>query len=139
MGKAVELGKPAKKSATGMIVKPRSVEDRIFALENMIANIMAVRVNSQNKPGMRTSNAYENVPTNKDNIPIGISMIGLTKFGPRILTVTKNGYYIGTDKYNSLSAAAEAASGIVRKSGWVFWKLADGRTAKEAFKAFKRT
>ena len=134
MGEAVELGKAAKKSATGVAVKPQNIEDRVAALENMIANIMAVNISSQNKSGTRSSNAYENVPINKDKIPIGISMIGLTKFGPRILTVAENGYYVGTAVYNSLSAAAEAESGIVRKSGWVFWKLADGRTAKEAFK-----
>jgi len=135
MGEAVELGKAAKKSATGVAVKPQSMEDRITALENMIANIMAVNISSQNKPGTRSSNAYENIPTNKDSIPVGISMIGLTRFGPRILTVGEDGsYYVGPTKYNSLSAAAEGESGIVRKSGWIFWKLADGRTAKEAFK-----
>jgi len=134
MGEAVELGKAVKKSATGIAVKPQNIEDRVAALENMIANIMAVNISSHNKPGARSSNAYENVPTNKDKIPIGISMIGLTKFGPRILTVAEGGYYVGTTMYSSLSAAAEAESGIIRKSGWVFWKLADGRTAKEAFK-----
>jgi len=134
MGEAVELGKAAKKSATGVAVKPQSMEDRITALENMIANIMAVNISSQNKPDTRSSNAYDNIPTNKDDVPIGISLIGLTKYGPRILTVGKDGYYVGPTKYNSLSAAAEAESGIVRKSGWVFWKLADGRTAKDAFK-----
>ena len=45
----------------------------------------------------------------------------------------EDGYYIDNVKYYSLSAAAEAVSGV-RRSGWTFWKLVDGTTVKEAFR-----
>ncbi|RLI56702.1 MAG: hypothetical protein DRO87_07760, partial [Candidatus Thorarchaeota archaeon] len=49
-----------------------------------------------------------------------------------ILRPTPEGFRVGDQIYKSLSAAAEAVSGV-RRSGWTFWKLPDGRTAKEAF------
>jgi hypothetical protein len=68
-------------------------------------------------------------------IPPGTLLFGKGKNGNQvILVVTEGDLFIGNKSYNSLSAAAEAISGVVRKSGWAFWKTADGRTAKEAFK-----
>ena len=70
----------------------------------------------------------------KENIPVGTTLVSHSQRGGlRFLTVTADGYYVGITKYDSLSAAAEAVSGV-RRSGWTFWKLADGRTAKEAYK-----
>jgi len=134
--KALALGKAPIRSGVAKAIRPSSIEDRLTVMENMLASI--IEINSKNtftitKRGERF-NAYEGVPRNKDGIPLYSSMIGSTKYGPRILYVGEDGYYLGNRKYLSLSAAAEAASGIVRKSGWVFWKLPDGRTPKEAFK-----
>jgi len=132
---ALALGKAPAKSGVARIIKPRSVNDRLMAIENMLASIM--EISSKNTTVTKQDehlNAYDGMPKNEDGIPLHISMIGTTKFGPRILYVGEDGYYIGHVKYSSLSAAAEAASGIVRKSGWVFWKLPDGRTLREAFK-----
>ena len=49
-----------------------------------------------------------------------------------VLSIKHDRYYIGTTGYDSLSSAAEAASGV-RRSGWTFWKMPDGRTVKEAY------
>jgi hypothetical protein len=69
----------------------------------------------------------------KNRVPVGTTLIGKTKNLTFFLTTTEDGYNVGTTKYDSLSAAAEAVSGC-RRSGWTFWKLDDGRTAKEVFK-----
>ena len=132
--KFVPLGRAAPKSGTAVAIKPKTVEDRITVLEKMVARLLKTNASLRTNKRRAESNAYEGTVPNRHGIPVGISLIGLTKFGPRILTVAEDGYYIGPDRYSSLSAAAEAASGIVRKSGWVFWKLPDGRTLKQAFK-----
>lgn len=136
MGDKVALGRAAVKSGTVLVVKPKSTEDRIDALENMIATL--IDLNSRLvgvKPETKPMNAYDNISRNKDGIPIGISLIGQSAFGTRILTVRKDGYYVGEIQYPSLSSAAEAVSGVVRKSGWVFWKLPNGKSLKEVYRS----
>lgn len=136
MGDKVALGMAAVKSGTVLVVKPKSTEDRIDALENMIATL--IDLNSRLvavKPETKPMNAYDNISRNKDGIPIGISLIGQSSFGTRILTVRKDGYFVGAIQYPSLSAAAEAVSGVVRKSGWVFWKLPNGKSLKEVYRS----
>jgi len=133
--RALALGKAPARSGVAKAIKPRSVEDRLLAIENMLASI--IEINSKNTEITKQNkylNAYDGTPKNKDGLPLYISVIGSTRLGPRILYVADDGYYLGNDKYTSLSAAAETASGIIRKSGWAFWKLPDGRTIKEAFK-----
>lgn len=74
--------------------------------------------------------------TNKDGIPLNTAYIGVTKNSkcPFILSVNHLGEYgVGNTKYSSLSSAAEAVSGV-RRSGWSFWLLGDGRTLKEVYK-----
>jgi hypothetical protein len=138
MAEFVPLAKAARKSGTALAVKPKTVEDRLTMLEGVVSNLMRANIGLRSNKNRADSNAYANSARNADNIPIGISLIGLTQFGPRILTVLQDGYYIGGQRYSSLSAAAEAASGIVRKSGWVFWKMPDGRKVRDVFKV-KRT
>jgi Zn-dependent M32 family carboxypeptidase len=73
---------------------------------------------------------------NKDGLPLNSAFIGVTKNQPHpiILTVETDGTYkIGSKKFGSLSAAAKEVSGV-RRSGWTFWKTAQGQTLKEAFK-----
>lgn len=134
MTEFVALGKAAPKSGVGLAVKPKTAEQKVEMLEAIVSSLMDANAKLRSKRCSRESNAYEGQPTNRHGIPIGMSLLGLTKWGARILTVAEDGYYIGLDRYNSLSAAAEATSGIVRKSGWVFWKLPDGRTAKQVFR-----
>jgi len=66
-------------------------------------------------------------------IPEGTELMGTTHGVPYFLVAKSGKFYIGTREYLSLSAAAEGISGV-RRSGWTFWKLPDGRTVKEAFK-----
>lgn len=134
MTEFVALGRAAPRSGVGLAVQPKTTGQKIEKLEAMVASLMEANAKLRGKRRSRELNAYEGQPTNRHGIPIGMSLLGLTKWGARILTVAEDGYYIGQDRYNSLSAAAEAASGIIRKSGWVFWKLPDGRTAKQVFK-----
>jgi len=117
-----------------LAVKPQSLEERVCMLETMVTNLLQINAGLLIDKPEGGDNAYD-TSLNKDGIPFNLCFVGVDRTGfPRILTAREDGYYIGNIKYNSLSAAAEDVSGIVRKSGWVFWKLPDGRTAKEAFK-----
>lgn len=134
MKEALALGKAPAKSGMAKVVRPRSVEDRLTAIENMLASVLAIKGTTVTDKPAEDLNAYDGMPRNKDGVPIHISLLGSTKFGPRILYVAEEGYYLGNTLFSSLSAAAEAASGIVRKSGWVFWKLPDGTSLKKTLK-----
>lgn len=73
---------------------------------------------------------------NKDGIPLNSSFIGFTQNSryPYILIIDANGdYKVGNNTFTSLSSSAEFVSGV-RRSGWTFWKLLDGRTLKEVYK-----
>ena len=73
---------------------------------------------------------------NSDGIPTNTCYVGFSKVSeyPFILTVGNDGKYkVGDIMFPSLSASAEHVSGV-RRSGWTFWKLLDGRTLKEAYK-----
>ena len=78
-------------------------------------------------------NATQFDEINKDDLPVGLSLTGTSmRGGFQVLDIKEDGYYIGPYRYDSLSSAAEAVSGV-RRSGWTFWRLSDGRTIKEAF------
>ena len=81
---------------------------------------------------------------NRDGIPVGIDIdaeinnelvvLETERTGYRVKAVGHNQITEGV-KYTSLSAAAEALSGIKRKSGWVFWRDSNtGKTLKEQYK-----
>lgn len=71
---------------------------------------------------------------NRDGLPLNTSFIGISKGTPFVMVVNAEGkYVVGMDAYDSLSAAAEAVSGV-RRSGWTFWRLLDRKTTlKEAY------
>lgn len=81
---------------------------------------------------------------NKDGLPVGLRVQAeVDGIGEVTLKVDKRKYTVvnvgGTEltegkKFNSLSQSAEFFSKIRRKSGWVYWRLQDGRTLKEAYK-----
>ena len=130
MTEKIPLGK--KRNSKVITAEPTSIEERMSALE-MQVNQLAEAMNSI--ANAITKKKYRDVDKNKneDGIPIGISLIGESrKGGIQMMTVNSDGYYIGITKYDSLSAAAQDASGV-RRSGWTYWKLMDGRTVKEAF------
>jgi hypothetical protein len=66
-------------------------------------------------------------------IPEGTQLYGTTKSVNYFCLVKDGAFYVGTKRFESLSAAAQGVSGV-RRSGWTFWKMPDGRTVKEAYK-----
>ncbi|KKM02715.1 hypothetical protein LCGC14_1781650 [marine sediment metagenome] len=70
---------------------------------------------------------------NKVEIPEGTILTGTTKGLNYFMHIKEGGFYVGITRYESLSAAAEGVSGV-RRSGWTFWKLPDGKNVKEVFK-----
>ena len=69
----------------------------------------------------------------QNKIPEGTVLNGVTRGVPYYLEVRDGSFFVGITKYKTLSAAAAGVSGV-RRSGWTFWKLPDGRTVKEVFK-----
>lgn len=128
LGKAAITG-----TGVGTIVEPKTVEERLTALEAKIG-VLVETATFSNKTRKRDTPKHDvNPDTNKDGIPFYLNLIGVTHGVPYVLTVTQDAYYLGNRPYATLSAAAKSVSGV-RRSGWTFWKLPDGRTAKEAFK-----
>ena len=125
--------------ATCLVVDPANLspEERIFLLEEQMRHMqrMIIRMKKQHIVS-NDPDAPLPVPNpNKDGIPVGTVCFGATEKSPFLyyLTVESDGYIVGSHKFESLSAAAETVS-LVRRSGWTFWKLLDGRTLKDAYR-----
>ena len=123
MGRRIALGQSSR--STAIVTSPESLEEKVDILTKQIDTLtmafseIRCEIIKRKKP-----KCVGNV--NKDGIPIGQPLIGTsTKGGVQVMYVASDGYYIGTIKYDSLSAAAEATSGV-RRSGWTYWKLPDG-------------
>jgi hypothetical protein len=120
-------------------------EERIFTLERQVEEmmkiIMALRFRLKNKRTRVVEKEAElpviNAPhgLNKDGLPNELVCLAITEkqHFPVCMTIKPDGYQMGLTNYTSLSSAAEAISGV-RRSGWTFWKLPDGRTLKEVFR-----
>lgn len=134
MAKKLPLGKCLAGSGRMIAVRDNLTDaERVEILKQQIKTMtetVAMLQARMNKEQVATSS-----PVNKDGLPIGLTCIGITEKSAFtfFLTVRENSYSIGNKEYGSLSAAAEAVSGV-RRSGWVFWKLPDGRTLKEVYK-----
>ena len=125
--------------------QPQTPEDRIAALEARIMTMtksidalfamVKATMDSGNKKGDADLKAIidEKKKEGKSEIPEGTVLWGPTRGLNFFMTVQHGGFYVGTTRYDSPSAAAEAVSGV-RRSGWAFWRLSDGKTLKEAFK-----
>ena len=135
MGKKIALGS-AFTDSTAIISDSISLEERVIVLQQQVEDLIKAfhMINGINTKNLRRREIQDITSNlNKDGIPVGISLMGASiKGGIRVLTVNSDGYYIGITKYDSLSAAAEAVSGV-RRSGWTYWKIPDGRTIKEAY------
>jgi hypothetical protein len=125
--------------------RPQSVEDRLTALEEILKALVAsmdavfhkikdARDNTEKQKDTEIAQAIdERAKEGKAEIPEGTTLWGTSRGLNFFMSVKDGGFYVGAIKYDSPSAAAEAVSGV-RRSGWVFWKLPDGRTIKEVFK-----
>ena len=134
------LGAESEVVGTCMSIDPATLnpEDRIKILEEQMRHMHRVLTMLRKAQGEKQTTPAKQVPEgelNKDGIPIGTLCLGSTERSPFLfyLTVEPDGYLVGHQLFQSLSAAAEAVS-RVRRSGWTFWKLTDGRTLKEVFR-----
>lgn len=129
----------AKAVGTCLTVDPVNLgpDERIFLLEEQMRHMQ--RVIMRLKKTHVGNHMEQPAPVagfiNKDGIPVGTTCFGATEKSPFLyyLTVETDGYVVGSRKFASLSAAAEVVS-LVRRSGWTFWKLLDGRSLKEAYR-----
>lgn len=112
------------KRAISITAKPITLEERLETLTKRV-NELTKSFNAMHSSVVKGNH----VPA---TIPPGTLLFGKSGKKEAILVVTENGFFIGETRYNSLSAAAGIVSGI-RRSGWTFWKTANGKTAKEAF------
>ena len=136
----VALGAAEEKNDSCLALDPGKLaaEERIFVLEEQMKHMQRVLCKLR-KEAHGTSAPKPALPAgnmNKDGLPIGTTCFGATEKSPflQYLTIEADGYVVGSLMFHSLSAAAEAMSGV-RRSGWTYWKLLDGRTLKEAFKS----
>jgi len=130
---------PANAVGTCLTVNPATLsnEDRIHLLEEQMKHMQRMIIKLRKEGAGKT--AIKSEPpdnANEDGLPIGTICYGATEKSPFLfyLTVEAEGYRVGLQLYASLSAAAEAVS-QVRRSGWTFWKLLDGRSLKEAYRS----
>lgn len=132
MESKVTLGKAAEiEAGTSALVLPETIEDRLSALEAKITIIL--RHFEEHRETEREIQNTNDPNVNKDGIPFHQNFVGVTHGVRYILTVRPDAYYVNHMPFPTLSAAALGVSGV-RRSGWTFWRLPDGRTAKEMFK-----
>lgn len=114
------------------------LEARVFdlgnALDSMFTMVKALQDDRHAERNNKLAGIIEaKKKDNKVEIPEGTVLTGKTKGLSYFLHVKDGGFYVGITRYDSLSAAAIGVSGV-RRSGWTFWALPDGRTVKEVFK-----
>jgi hypothetical protein len=130
MGQKIELGR-AHNVGTGIISEPKTLDEQIKLLKERVETLTKA-FNAVNSTIIKEGR-NQDTSINKDGIPIDTSLIGESmRGGIHVLSVKPDKYYIGISGYESLSAAAEAAS-RVRRSGWTFWKMPNGKTVKEVY------
>jgi hypothetical protein len=122
---------------TCLVIDPEKLnpEERIHLLEEQMRHMQRVIIRLRKHQQEPTPPTVVAENLNGDGIPLGTICYGVTEKSAFLtyLTVEEDGYVVGSKVFQSLSAAAEAVS-LVRRSGWTFWKLLDGRTLKEAFR-----
>jgi hypothetical protein len=143
MEKSLKLGQAYSVAPVARAASKISAEERIAILEkqveDMLKLLMILRAKVKRHPQEEPIEVPEQIQAlhglNRDGVPNELVCIGETEKRqfPVCMTVKPDGYQVGLTLYASLSAAAEAVSDV-RRSGWAFWKLPDGRTLKEVFK-----
>jgi len=123
---------------------PLSSEDRIAALEKQMFHITnahdslfsMVKEMNDKLTASQQKDISATIEKKKSDleIPEGTVLHGKTKGLSYFLNVRDGAFYVGVTRYDSLSAAAEGVSDV-RRSGWTFWKLPDGKSVREAFRS----
>ena len=108
------------------------VQNTVMSLDSIFALLKELRDASSAAKDKKIVKEIEAVRSD-DTIPVGTQMYGTTKGLTYWLEVKEDGFWVGNTKYGSVSAAAKGVSGV-RRSGWAFWKLPDGRTLKEVYR-----
>lgn len=122
---------------------PHTVEERVARLEKENA---AFRMMFDSLYKMvKALNDHQNVENDKKiaefveknkatkKIPVGTVLHGTSRGKSFFLEVVADGFVVGQIKYPSLSAAAEAVSGV-RRSGLAFWKFSNDKSVKDMIK-----
>lgn len=118
------------------------IEQRIYELTNSMDSLFTIVKNLRltvEKNNIENDRKIAEKEIKNKKIPVGVVLTGTTtKKGlcagiTYFLTVREDGFYVGETKYPTLSAAAEAVSGV-RRSGWSFWKLENNKSVKEVYK-----
>jgi uncharacterized protein YqgV (UPF0045/DUF77 family) len=127
------------------VTAPAGMEQRLDAFETRLLHITnsidslfqivkSLRDVSSKAHDTRISETIEKKKKEqKIEIPEGTTLHASSKGLSYFCRVGIDGFYVGATRCDSLSAAAEGVSGV-RRSGWTFWKMSDGRTVKEVYK-----
>jgi hypothetical protein len=142
------LGEDVEELAEVIEVAPITIEERVQYLENMMKHhtnsldSLFTILKDHRKPGVKQVPAEQidkEIEGQKaeNKIPTGTVLVGTTKGVPFFLAVKEDGFYVGINKFNSLSSAAQGVSGV-RRSGLSFWRFGEGKfegkTVREVYK-----
>jgi len=115
-----------------------TIEQRLLYVTNAIDSLFQIVKHLRDKSDEKQDEMINKTIEKKKNeqkveIPENTMLYASSRGLSYFCRVGLDGFYIGEKRYESLSAAAEAVSGV-RRSGWTFWKMPDGRTVKEIYK-----
>jgi hypothetical protein len=127
-----EVGPPPANDHERMEAFEQRLNQIALSLDSLYKILNRLREVIEGKKDSDVKEKIEQVKS-QNKIPEGTVLNGVTRGVPYYLEVKEGGFFVGTTKYETLSAAAEGVS-KVRRSGWKFWRLPDGRTVKEVFK-----
>jgi len=122
---------------------PSTVEERVVRLEkentafkmmfdSLYKMVKALKDRQNIEQDKKIAEFVEKNKATK-KIPIGTVLHGTSRNKSFFLEVATDGFIVGQVKYPSLSAAAEAVSGV-RRSGLAFWKFSNDKSVKDMVK-----
>ena len=143
--KAVALGEDFEAEIHRVDEEPLSIDQRVDFLEVVVKRHTASLdslysiVKEIRECTVNQDQIDKQIEVTKDNdeIPVGTVLKGMTRGIPFWCVVKGDGFYVGIQRYDSLSSAAQAVSGV-RRSGWTFWRFDngkhEGKTVKEVYR-----
>lgn len=128
----VEVGLPPANDHERINALEQRLNQIALSLDGLYKILNRIRAKIEGESDKDIMQKIERVKS-QNKIPEGTVLAGVTRGMPYYLEVKDGSFFVGITKYETLSAAAMGVSGV-RRSGWTFWKLPDGRTVKEVFK-----